>query len=94
MRKPTIVRRSFKLPRITRADIMVNSSRIGNMPHCLIEALAAGLPVVTTPFGGIPYFAQHRVNGLCLFAAPFFCVGGTWVVGRFQRNRGPIWGGP
>jgi glycosyltransferase involved in cell wall biosynthesis len=47
-----------------RADIMVNSSRIDNMPHCLIEAFAAGLPVVTTPSGGIPYIVQHEVNGL------------------------------
>lgn len=47
-----------------RADIMVNSSRIDNMPHCLIEAFAAGLPVVTTPSGGIPYIVQDGVNGL------------------------------
>ncbi|MFN2316285.1 MAG: glycosyltransferase family 4 protein [Gemmatimonadales bacterium] len=46
------------------ADIMVNSSRIDNMPHCLIEAFAAGLPVVTTPSGGIPYIVHHEVNGL------------------------------
>jgi glycosyltransferase involved in cell wall biosynthesis len=49
---------------IDRADIMVNSSRIDNMPHCLIEAFAAGLPVVTTPSGGIPYIVQDGVNGL------------------------------
>ncbi len=47
-----------------RADIVVNSSRIDNMPHCLIEAFAAGLPVVTTPSGGIPYIVQHERNGL------------------------------
>lgn len=47
-----------------KADIMVNSSRIDNMPHCLIEAFAAGLPVVTTPSGGIPYIVQDEVNGL------------------------------
>lgn len=46
------------------ADIMVNSSRIDNMPHCLIEAFAAGLPVVTTPSGGIPYIVEDGVNGL------------------------------
>jgi glycosyltransferase involved in cell wall biosynthesis len=47
-----------------RADIMVNSSRIDNMPHCLIEAFSAGLPVVTTPAGGIPWIVQHGENGL------------------------------
>jgi L-malate glycosyltransferase len=47
-----------------RADILVNSSRIDNMPHCLIEAFAAGLPVVTTGAGGIPYIVRHAENGL------------------------------
>jgi glycosyltransferase involved in cell wall biosynthesis len=47
-----------------RADIMVNSSRIDNMPHCLIEAFAAGLPVVTTASGGIPYIVADGVNGI------------------------------
>lgn len=47
-----------------RADILVNSSRIDNMPHSLIEAFAAGVPVVTTPSGGIPYVVQDERNGL------------------------------
>ena len=47
-----------------RADILVNSSRIDNMPHCLIEAFAAGLPVVTTGAGGIPYIVEDGRNGL------------------------------
>ena len=47
-----------------QGDILVNSSRIDNMPHCLIEAFSAGLPVVTTPSGGIPYIVQHERNGL------------------------------
>ena len=47
-----------------RADILVNSSRIDNMPHSLIEAFAAGMPVVTTPAGGIPYVVEDGRNGL------------------------------
>ena len=47
-----------------RADILVNSSRIDNMPHSLIEAFAAGLPVVTTPAGGIPYVVEDGRNGI------------------------------
>jgi glycosyltransferase involved in cell wall biosynthesis len=49
---------------VNRADIMINSSRIDNMPHCLIEAFAAGMPVVTTPAGGIPYIVRDGVTGL------------------------------
>jgi glycosyltransferase involved in cell wall biosynthesis len=47
-----------------RADVLVNSSREDNMPHCLIEAFAAGLPVVTTRAGGIPHIIDHGRNGL------------------------------
>lgn len=47
-----------------QADILVNSSRIDNMPHSLIEAFAAGMPVVTTPAGGIPYVVEDGRNGL------------------------------
>lgn len=51
-----------------RADILVNSSRIDNMPHCLIEAFAAGLPVVTTAAGGIPHVVEDRRTGLFVAA--------------------------
>lgn len=44
--------------------ILVNSSRIDNMPHLLIEAFAAGLPVVSTAAGGIPHIVTHERTGL------------------------------
>ncbi len=46
------------------ADIFLNSSIIDNMPVAIIEAFYAGLPVVTTDAGGIPYIVQNRVSGL------------------------------
>jgi glycosyltransferase involved in cell wall biosynthesis len=46
------------------ADILINASRIDNMPVSILEALAAGLPVVTSDAGGIPYIVQHEKNGL------------------------------
>lgn len=47
-----------------RADIYLNSSNIDNMPGSIIEAYAAGLPVVTTDAGGIPYILTHEETGL------------------------------
>ncbi len=47
-----------------RADVFVNSSREDNMPHSIIEAFSAGLPVVSTRVGGIPYIVEHGRNGL------------------------------
>jgi glycosyltransferase involved in cell wall biosynthesis len=46
------------------ADIYLNASEIDNMPGSIIEAYAAGLPVVTTDAGGIPYIVTHEETGL------------------------------
>jgi glycosyltransferase involved in cell wall biosynthesis len=46
------------------ADVYFNSPDIDNMPNSVIEAFAAGLPVVTTDAGGIPYIVEHETNGL------------------------------
>lgn len=42
------------------ADLMLNPSRVDNMPNSVLEALASGLPVVSTDVGGIPYIVKHR----------------------------------
>ncbi|MBD0326920.1 MAG: glycosyltransferase family 4 protein [Pyrinomonadaceae bacterium] len=47
-----------------QADIYLNSSNIDNMPGSLIESYAAGLPVVTTNAGGIPFILTHEETGL------------------------------
>ena len=44
--------------------ILVNSSRIDNTPHVLIEAMAAGLPIVSTAAGGIPDMVEHERTAL------------------------------
>ncbi len=46
------------------ADIMINSSRVDNMPNALLEAMAAGVPIVTTDAGGIRYIVENGVNGV------------------------------
>ena len=47
-----------------RADVYLNAPNLDNMPNSIIEAFAAGLPVVTTDAGGIPYIVADEVNGL------------------------------
>ncbi len=47
-----------------RADLMLNASRVDNMPNALLEALASGLPVVSTRAGGIPYMVEHDQTAL------------------------------
>lgn len=46
------------------ADVYVNSSNVDNMPLSILEAFAAGLAVVTTDAGGIPYVVSHEKTGL------------------------------
>ena len=46
------------------ADIMVNPSLADNMPNSVLEALASGVPVVSTNVGGVPYLVQHEKTAL------------------------------
>jgi len=48
----------------SQADILINASRADNMPLSILEAFAAGLPVVTTDAGGIPHLVKHEHTGL------------------------------
>ena len=42
-----------------QADVFVNPSLVDNMPISILEALASGVPVVTTNVGGIPFLVEH-----------------------------------
>lgn len=46
------------------ADVYLNAPSIDNMPNSIIEAYAAGLPIVTTDAGGIPYIVTHERTAL------------------------------
>jgi len=44
-------------------DIFINTTGFDNLPVSLIEAMALGLPVVSTNVGGIPYLIENDLNG-------------------------------
>lgn len=48
----------------TEFDIFINTTTIDNIPVSVLEAMALGLPVVSTNVGGIPYLINHNTNGL------------------------------
>jgi len=63
-----------KLPRkewidLSKAyNIFINTSFFDNMPVSLIEAMALGLPVVSTNVGGIPTLVNHNEEALLVDA--------------------------
>jgi len=56
-----------KLPSLYKAaDIFVFPSIYENMPFAMLEALATGLPIVTTRVGGIPEVIDDGKNGFLI----------------------------
>lgn len=47
-----------------RASVALNPSRVDNMPNSVLEALASGVPVVSTRVGGVPYIVEHDKTAL------------------------------
>lgn len=47
-----------------RATVALNPSTVDNMPNSVLEALAAGVPVISTRVGGVPYMVTHEQTAL------------------------------
>lgn len=45
-------------------DIMLSAPRIDNMPVSLMEAMNAGVLVISSNVGGVPYMIEHQKTGL------------------------------
>ncbi len=46
------------------ADVLVNPARVDNMPNSVLEAMACGIPVVSTNVGGVPYIVDDERTGM------------------------------
>jgi glycosyltransferase involved in cell wall biosynthesis len=53
---------------LRQADVVVVSSDHEGVPNAILEAMAAGLPVITTPVGDAAVLVQHGVTG---YVVPF-----------------------
>ena len=47
-------------------NVFINTTHFDNTPISVIEAMALGLPVVSTNVGGIPYLLKHDNNALLI----------------------------
>ncbi len=45
-------------------DIMLSAPKIDNMPVSLMEAMNAGVLVISSNVGGVPYMIEHKKTGL------------------------------
>src|SRR5947207_3056973 len=54
-----------QLPELYRsANLMLNPSTVDNMPISILEALASGIPVVSTNVGGVPFVVEEGTTAL------------------------------
>ncbi|HVX49785.1 MAG TPA: glycosyltransferase family 4 protein [Chitinophagaceae bacterium] len=56
-------------------DVFINTTNFDNLPVSVIEAMALGMPVVSTDAGGLKYLVKNRENGM---------LAGTGDVAAFQ----------
>ena len=47
-------------------DIFINTTNIDNLPVSVMEAMALGLPIISTNAGGLPYLIENGVDGLLI----------------------------
>ena len=60
------VPRSVLLQYLAGADVFVLNTAYEGMSHVLLEAAAAGLPIITTRVGGNPEIIEDKVNGVLI----------------------------
>lgn len=45
-------------------NVFINTTNVDNTPLSVIEAMALGLPIVSTNVGGMPYLIKNEIHGL------------------------------
>ena len=68
------------------ADLMLNPTTVDNMPNSILEAMASGIPIVTTNVGGIPHVVRDEETAL--FVAPGDAEGMAAQVRRVLSEEG------
>jgi glycosyltransferase involved in cell wall biosynthesis len=78
-------RRSY-LKAVAAADVFVLPSLEEGLPLALVEAMALGVPVISTPVNAIPEAVEHGVTGLLV--SPGDAAGLADAILELYRDRG------
>jgi glycosyltransferase involved in cell wall biosynthesis len=54
---------------LRNTTVALNPSTVDNMPNSVLEALASGVPVVSTNVGGVPFIVEHGIHALLVPAS-------------------------
>jgi glycosyltransferase involved in cell wall biosynthesis len=73
---------------LREADVCLNPSLADNMPNSVLEALASGLPVVSTNVGGVPHIVRHEHTALLVPAGQPAAMADAVL--RLLRDE-PLW---
>lgn len=71
--------------RLRRAQVALNPSRADNMPNSVLEALASGVPVVSTAVGGVPFVVADEQTALLVPAGDAQAMAAALL--RLLRDR-------
>lgn len=71
---------------LKKTDLFILPSYNEGLPMSVLEAMSFGLPVITTPVGGIPELITHRVNGLLVAPGDLEGIAGA-VIEIFQDSN-------
>lgn len=77
---------------LDKADIMLSSPIVDNMPVSLLEAMNAGLLIVSSDVGGVPYMIENGKTGL-LFPSgddKSLCEQMLWAISHQEACRSMI----
>lgn len=74
------------------ADVFVLPSRVEGLPNALLEAMACGLPVVTTDIGGLLEVVRDKENGLIVSADNARALAGALICLLKDRQRARSYG--
>lgn len=74
-----------KVKLLSGADVAILPSYAEGLPYALLEAMAAGVPVLATPVGAIPDVVTHGIHGLLVRERDGLAIGEA--IASLARDR-------